>query len=50
MNTTLLIILILLLVLLLPTWPHSRNLGPWPGGILGIILLVFLILLITGRI
>ncbi len=45
-----LVILILLLVGALPTWPHSRTYGNGPSGILGIILIIFVILLLMGRI
>lgn len=45
----LVIILIIILIGALPTWPHSREWGPFPGGIIGIIVLVFIILLLTGR-
>ena len=45
----LLIILIVILVAALPTWPHSREWGAFPGGIVGIILIVVLILFLTGR-
>lgn len=48
--TILLIILILLFLGMLPTWPHSRNWGYRPGGVIGIVLLVLIILLLTGRI
>ncbi len=46
----LLIILFLLFIGLLPTWPHSRNLGYRPGGVIGIALLVLIILLLTAHI
>ena len=48
--TILLIILILLFLGMLPTWPHSRNWGYRPGGLIGIVLLVLIILLLTGRV
>lgn len=50
LSTVLLIILILLLIGALPTWPHSRAWGYYPSGTLGIVILVLLILLLTGRI
>ena len=49
MTTLLLILLVLLLVGALPAWPYSRGWGYFPGGALGVILLVVLILLLTGR-
>jgi hypothetical protein len=48
-STLLLIILVLLFLGALPTWPHSRNWGYRPGGALGIILVVLIVLLMTGR-
>ncbi|MBC7838165.1 MAG: DUF3309 domain-containing protein [Nitrospiraceae bacterium] len=50
MGTILLIILILFLVGALPTWPYSANWGYGPSGGLGVILLVLVILVLTGRI
>ncbi len=50
LGTILLIVLILILVGVLPTWPHSRSWGYAPGGIIGVVLVVLLILLVTGRI
>ena len=50
MGTILLIILILLLIGALPTWPHSRNWGYAPGGSLGVILVIVLILVLMERI
>ncbi len=50
MFTILIIILILFLVGALPTWPHSRNWGYYPSGGLGLVLLILIILLLTGRI
>jgi hypothetical protein len=49
MNTILLIVLILLLVGALPTWPYSANWGYYPSGGLGLVLLILVILLLTGR-
>lgn len=49
-TTILLIILALLLLGAWPTWPHSRNWGYVPSGILGLIFVVLLILLLMGRI
>jgi len=49
LGTILLIILILMLLGVVPTWPHSRNWGYGPSGILGLILIVVIVLLLTGR-
>lgn len=44
------ILLILALVGALPAWPHSRNWGYYPSGLLGIVVLVMLILVFMGRV
>ena len=49
LGTVLLIVLILLLIGAIPTWPHSRNWGYAPSGGLGLIVLILLILVLTGR-
>ncbi len=49
MATILLILLILIVIGALPTWPHSRNWGYAPSSIAGLIVVVLLILLLTGR-
>ena len=49
LGTVLLIVLILALVGVIPTWPHSRGWGYAPGGVVGLLLIVVLILLLTGR-
>jgi hypothetical protein len=45
------VIVVMLLMLLgaLPTWPHSRSWGYYPSGGLGLVLLILLILVLTGR-
>ena len=50
MGTILLIILILLLVGALPTWPYSSGWGYYPSGGFGLVLIIVLILVLTGRI
>lgn len=50
LGTILLIVLILAVVGVLPAWPHSRNFGYYPSGIGGILLIIVVILLLTGRI
>jgi hypothetical protein len=46
-----LVILVILIVLGLPTWGYSSGwgYGYYPSGFLGVIVLVLLILLLTGR-
>ena len=49
LGTIVLIVLILLLVGAIPTWPHSRGWGYVPSGVLGLVVVVILVLLVTGR-
>jgi hypothetical protein len=49
MSTILLVILILLLLGVLPLWPYSSSWGYYPGGGVGLIVLILIILLLTGR-
>ena len=44
-----LLILIILLIGSLPAWPYSNGWGYYPSGGLGLVVLILLILLITGR-
>ena len=50
MSTILLIILVLLVVGALPTWPYSSGWGYYPSGGLGLVVLIVLILVLTGRV
>ena len=50
MVTVLIVIAVLMLLGAIPTWPHSRNWGYGPSGGLGLVLLIVVILLLTGRI
>jgi hypothetical protein len=48
-----LILLIILLVLLVgatPAWPYSRGWGYYPTGVLGTIVVIFLVLLLLGQV
>jgi len=45
----LLIVLIVLLVGAIPTWPYSREWGYYPSGGVGLLVLILIILLLTGR-
>ena len=49
LGTLLLIVLILMLVGVIPTWPHSRGWGYGPSGVLGVVVIIIVVLLITGR-
>jgi hypothetical protein len=49
MSTILLVILILLLLGALPLWPYSSGWGYYPSGGVGLIVLILIILLLTGR-
>lgn len=49
-STLLLVILILFLLGALPRWGHSREWGYGPAGIIGIILVIYLVLLLVGRV
>ncbi|MGE0061617.1 MAG: DUF3309 domain-containing protein [Xanthobacteraceae bacterium] len=50
MSTILIVILILILLGALPTWPYSRGWGYYPGGLLGVVLIIVIILALMGRI
>lgn len=49
MSLILIVLLVLILVGLLPTWPYSSGWGYYPSGGAGLILLILIILLVTGR-
>lgn len=49
LGNILLIVVILMLVGALPTWSHSNQWGYWPSGGLGILLIVLLVLIFSGR-
>jgi hypothetical protein len=50
MVTILVVLAVLMLLGVIPAWPHSRNWGYGPSGGVGLILLIVVILLLTGRI
>ena len=50
LSTVLIVVLVLALIGALPAWPHSSGWGYYPSGGLGIIVLVVLVLLLTGRV
>lgn len=49
MGTILLIILILVLIGAFPAWPHSRGWGYGPSGVTGLIVVILIVMLLTGR-
>ena len=49
LGTILLIILIIVLIGAIPSWPYSRGWGYYPSGGVGIVVLILIILLLTGR-
>jgi len=46
----LLILLVLLLIGILPAWPHSKSWGFGPSGGVGLVVVIVLMLVLTGRI
>ena len=48
-STILMIVLIILLIGSLPAWPYSSGWGYYPSGGLGLVVIILLILLLTGR-
>lgn len=49
-TTLLIVILILALVGAFPAWPNAATWGYGPSGLLGLVLVVQLILMLTGRV
>jgi hypothetical protein len=49
MGTILLVILILALIGVLPTWSHSRSWGYGPTGVTGLLVVILIVLLASGR-
>lgn len=50
LGTILIVVLVLALLGAIPTWGHSREWGYGPSGGLGLVLLIVIILLLSGRI
>ena len=50
LGALLLILIVLALVGAIPAWPYSRGWGFAPSGAVGIILIVLVVLLVSGRI
>jgi hypothetical protein len=49
-GTILLIILVLAFLGIIPVWPHSKSWGYAPGGVVGLVVVILLVLLLLGRI
>jgi hypothetical protein len=49
MSLILLVFLILILAGVFPKWNHSRNWGYYPSGGVGVIAIVLLVLILSGR-
>lgn len=49
LSTILIVLLILLLIGAMPTWPYSAEWGYGPGGAVGAILAIVLVLALLGR-
>ena len=50
MPTILIVILVLVLLGVIPKWNHSRDWGYGPSGGLGLVLVILLLLMFSGRI
>ena len=49
MITILIVLAVLMLLGAIPAWPHSRDWGYGPSGGLGLIVLILVILVLSGR-
>ena len=49
LGTVLLIVLVLVLLGAIPTWPYSRSWGYAPSGVIGLLAVVLVVMLVTGR-
>jgi hypothetical protein len=50
MFTILIVVLFLMLLGVIPAWPHSRQWGYYPSGGLGLLLLILVLLVLSGRV
>ncbi len=50
MTTILLIVLLLVLIGAVPSWPHSRSWGYAPSGLVGLVVVVLVLMMLTGRV
>jgi hypothetical protein len=49
MVTILIVLAVLMLLGAIPAWPHSRSWGYGPSGGLGLVVLILLVLVLSGR-
>lgn len=49
LGTILVIVLILMLIGAIPSWQHSKSWGYGPSGALGLVVIVVVVLLLSGR-
>jgi len=50
MATVLIVLVVLMLLGAFPKWNHSRNWGYGPSGGLGLVLVILVLLMLTGRV
>jgi hypothetical protein len=50
MLTLLLIVLVIMAIGAAPSWPYSRGWGYYPSGGIGILVVILLVLMLTGRV
>lgn len=50
LGTILIVLLVLMLVGALPTWGYSSSWGYAPGGVIGLLLVVIIVMALMGRI
>lgn len=50
LGTILLVVLVLMLLGAIPNWSHSKNWGYAPSGGIGLLVIILIVLLLTGRI
>jgi hypothetical protein len=48
-STLFIVLLVILLIGAAPAWPYSRSWGYYPSGLIGLVMLIVLLLLLTGR-
>lgn len=48
-RTILLVVLILLILGLLPAWPYAAGWGYYPSGGLGLVLIILIVLIVSGK-